>query len=171
MLHRGIRLGIVLGVLAAAFAGLASWWRRHRRFGSGFVTHVLDPWLVRHDIAAGSKGEIGLLAHVGRTTGLVRLTPVHPVPIEGGFRIIVPLGFESQWARNVLAAGHCRLQVGETVLELDEPSLVSPLAARGGSRATAAWTDWLGFRYLILRTVIARPGRLDESPDAAAIPA
>jgi deazaflavin-dependent oxidoreductase (nitroreductase family) len=121
---------------------------------------VADPWLVGHGIVGGSAGEIGLIEHVGRRSGTVRVSPVHPVPTERGFRIVVPLGLESRWARNVLAAGHCRLQVGDTVYELDEPALVPPSAIEGVPALARRVMDWLGFRYLVLHRLTEAPGTL-----------
>lgn len=151
------------GAAVAGLVGGAAWWRRHPRFGVAWVNRVADPWLVRQGVVAGSKGEIGLLEHVGRKTGTVRLTPVHPVRTPEGFRIVVPLGVESQWARNVIATGHCRLQVGDIVHELDEPRLVVPSSVEGLPAPATRVMDWLGFRYLVLRQFAAGEGSL-ESP-------
>jgi deazaflavin-dependent oxidoreductase (nitroreductase family) len=142
---------VLVTAIAVEAAGALIWWRRHPRLGSDFVNRVVDPWIVRSNIVERSRGELALLEHVGRSTGIVRRTPVRPVPIDPGFRIIVPLGLESQWARNVLAAGGCRLVVGDVVHELDEPMLVSPLAIHGIPWAVRQVMRWLGFRYLLLR--------------------
>jgi deazaflavin-dependent oxidoreductase (nitroreductase family) len=148
---------VILGAVAASAA--VAWWTGHRRFGSRWINRVADPWLVSHGMIERSGGEIGLIEHVGRRTGIVRVSPVHPVRSENGFRIVVPLGLESEWAQNVLAAGHCRLRIGDEVHELDEPLLVSPLAVAGRSAVIAHLTDLLGFRYLLLH-------RFDVSPAA-----
>jgi deazaflavin-dependent oxidoreductase (nitroreductase family) len=129
------------------------------------MNRVLDPWLVRQGVVSSSNGEIGLLEHVGRKSGVVRVTPVHPVRTAAGFRIVVPLGVESQWALNVIAAGHCRLQVGEVVHELDEPLLVMASGVDGLPEAATRVMDWLGFRYLVLRQFAEHEGTL-ETPDA-----
>lgn len=164
------RAVVVLGALGAAIGVGIGWWRRHPRVGAGFVNQVVDPWLVRRGIAEKTRGEIGLLEHVGRRSGTVRISPVHPVPTPDGFRIIVPLGRESQWAQNVLAAGHCRLQVGEVIYELDEPNLVSPTAVAGLPPFTGRLMDGLGFRYLLLRRFGEQPGGLAVEPPPAAPP-
>jgi deazaflavin-dependent oxidoreductase (nitroreductase family) len=116
--------------------------------------------LVSHGVVENSAREIGLIEHIGRRTGLVRVTPVHPVATDDGFRIIVPLGLQSRWAQNVLAAGRCRLQLGEVLFELDEPILVAPSMVDDLPRLSRAAMDWLGFRYLSLHRVAERPGRL-----------
>jgi deazaflavin-dependent oxidoreductase (nitroreductase family) len=155
----GKRLVIMAG-LAAMLAAFVAWWRGHQRFGADTVNRVVNPWLVEHGVAASSRGEIGLLEHTGRKSGTVRLTPIHPVRTAEGFRIVVPLGSESQWTRNVLAAGHCRVQVGDTVYELDEPRLVEPSEVDGLPAAAARAMGWLGFRYLCLRLFAEHPGAL-----------
>ena len=155
---------------APALGGVL-WWRRHPRAGAAWVNRVANPWLVRRGIAVLSRGEIGLLEHVGRRSGAARVTPVHPVPTIEGFRIIVPLGRESQWARNVLAAGHCRLQVGGEVHELDEPRLMRPGLITGVPAVVARLMDWLGFRYLVLRRFSGRSGTLVGTPSKTTVPA
>lgn len=142
--------------------GAVLWWRRHPRAGAAWVNRVANPWLVRQGVPVLSRGEIGLLEHVGRRSGLVRVTPVHPVPTAEGFRIIVPLGTESQWAQNVLSAGHCRLQLGHELHELDEPRLIEPAQVDGVPAAAARLMEWLGFRYLALRRFASQPGSLED---------
>jgi deazaflavin-dependent oxidoreductase (nitroreductase family) len=170
-MRRALSMGGAFGIIIVAVA----WWRRHPRFGSGWVNRIVDPWLVRNGVIEGSRGEIGLLEHVGRTSGTVRVTPIHPVRTAEGFRIIAPLGVESQWARNVIAAGHCRLQVGSVIHELDEPLLVMPSEVEGLPRPATRAMDWLGFRYLVLRQFAEHAGSLDvivpTAADATSAPA
>jgi deazaflavin-dependent oxidoreductase (nitroreductase family) len=149
-----------LGVFAGLVIWAADWWRQHPRFGAEWVNRVADPWLVRQGMVDASEGEIGLIEHIGRKTGIVRVTPVHPVPTESGFRIVVPLGRASEWARNVIAAGRCRLQVGDVIHELDEPTLVAPEAVEGIAPVARRVMDWLGFRYLVLHRFGKTAGKL-----------
>ena len=148
---------VILWTLGSLLMAAVTWWRRHPRVGAAWVNRVLDPWLVERGLLDRTNGEIGLLEHVGRTSGTVRRTPVHPVATETGFRIIVPLGAESQWARNVIAAGHCRLQIADTMYELDEPLLVEPSSVAGVPALARGVMGWLGFRYLELRRFAATP--------------
>ena len=158
-----------LGALGSAAIAAAAWWRAHPRLGSAWVNRVVDPWLVDHDIVDRTAGEIGLIEHVGRKSGIVRVSPVHPVPTAGGFRIIVPLGLESQWAKNVLAAGHCRLRVGAVVHELDEPVLVAPSMVVGLPRLASHAMGWLGFRYLLLHRFAEAPETLVAEPESGEV--
>ena len=150
---------IVLGLVGGT-VGAVAWWRRHPRTGAAYVNRVIDPWLMRSGIIEKSEGELGLVEHVGRVSGIVRETPVHPVATADGYRIIVPLGAASQWAQNVLAAGHCRLEVGGVVHHLDEPKLVSPIAVAGIPPIAGHVMDWLGFRYLQLHRFAEHSGTL-----------
>jgi deazaflavin-dependent oxidoreductase (nitroreductase family) len=55
---------------------------------------------------------IGLWAvvhHVGRRSGTAYATPVAIIRIHDGFLVPMPFGEETQWVRNVLAAGRCRI--------------------------------------------------------------
>lgn len=153
---------VITGALVAAGAGVVVAWRRNPRIGTRFTNEVLNPFLVDRGISGGGRSELGTLEHVGRRTGTRHLTPIHPVATEDGFRIAVPLGPKSEWARNVLAAGHCRMQLHDTIYDLDEPVLLA--AGELPEIATpAAWIlDRLGYQYLLLRRFKERPGRLDE---------
>ena len=149
---------------AACLYGAVRWWRQNRRAGADFVNRIVDPWLEGHGLISGSQGELGLIEHVGRTSGTVRRTPIHPMPTADGFRIIVPIGERSEWARNILAAGHCRLVLGDRLLELDEPVFETPSDVPDIPRPVRALFEWLGFRYLRLRT-------FREAPTDAAVAA
>jgi len=157
------RLLALVGLIGIVTA-VAGWWRRHPRFGAAYVNRVVDPWLVRQGIVAESGGELGLIEHVGRVSGTVRHTPVHPIPTEHGYRIVVPLGDHSEWAANILAAGHCRLQVNSTIHELDEPTLVAPSRIESIPRELARLMEWLGFRYLVLHRYAEHAGSLEAAP-------
>lgn len=158
------RIVAVIGVptaLGALAGGTVIYWRRNPRVGTRFMNAVVNPALLRRGLAGGKQSELGTIEHVGRKTGIRRLTLVHPEPTADGFRIMVPLGPHSEWARNVLAAGHCRLQLHEQIYDLDEPATLLagdvgdlPLVVRGLMRI-------LGFQSLKLRTFAVKPGALE----------
>ena len=168
-MRRIVAMIAVATALGASVCGAVIVWRRNPRVGSAFVNSVVNPRLLQRGLAGGAKSEIGTLEHMGRTSGARRLTPVHPEPTPEGFRIMVPLGAHSQWARNVIAAGHCRLQLHEVVYELDEPAMIPaaevqelPSAVRGAMAA-------LGFEYLALRRFRSSPGTFEQEDAAAAV--
>ena len=159
---------LLVATLGALAASAIVAWRRNPRLGSGFVNERVNPLLLRRGLSGGQRAEIGTLEHFGRRTGTRRLTPVHPEPTDDGFRIMVPLGPQSEWARNVLAAGHCRLQLHATVFELDEPSLLQPREMVDLPLVTRAMCGALGFAYLSLHRFAEHPGSLDDAEMAAA---
>ena len=162
----------IIGGLAVGLYAGAQWWRRNPRVGTRFANEVVDPWLMRRGFVDQSQGELAILEHVGRRSGTVRLTLVHPERIPDGVRIMVPLGDRSEWARNVLAAGHCRMQVGDVILDLDEPMIVEPTELGDLPAPLRTLYGWLGFRYLVLHRFAESTGSLDgvshETQDLAA---
>jgi hypothetical protein len=161
------RLIVLVTAVASITAIAAAAWRRNRRLGTRFVNRVVNPLLLRRRLAGWGRSEIGMLEHIGRSSGIRRLTPVHPERTERGFRIIAPLGTESEWARNVLAAGHCRLQLHDVIYDLDEPALVAPTEVDGIPAVLRRVETALGFRYLTLRTFAEAPGQFEEEEVAA----
>jgi hypothetical protein len=164
------RLFLMAGLVAGLYA-LVSWWRDNRRVGTGFVNRIVNPWLERRGIIGATRDELALVEHVGRTSGIVRRTPIHPIATPEGYRIIVPVGESSQWARNVLAAGHCRLILSDRVVELDEPILRAPADVPGLPLPTRALFGWLGFRYLELHAFGEVPVASVEEYTAEPMPA
>ena len=150
----------VIGFALAATVAFLVYWRWFPRAGTKWANEVMNPWLVREGWSGAGRSEFGTLEHFGRKSGTRHLTPVHPVPTPEGFRIVVPLAEGSQWAMNVLAAGHCRLHFRDTVFELDEPLLVEPVDVRELSRATRWAAAQLGFKYLRLHRFAEQPGAL-----------
>jgi F420H(2)-dependent quinone reductase len=75
-------------------------------------------WLAKINIAftnritrlfAGWLPGFGILTHVGRKSGKVYRTPVNVFRAPEGFLIALTYGRESEWVRNVVAAGGCKL--------------------------------------------------------------
>src|SRR3984885_5590155 len=52
----------------------------------------------------------GIVAHVGRKSGKVYRTPVNAFRAPEGFLIALTYGRESEWVKNVMAAGGCQLE-------------------------------------------------------------
>jgi hypothetical protein len=165
------KLLFLVATMGAGLTAAAVSWRRNPRAGSGLLNEVLNPVLVRRGMSGVGRSELGTLEHVGRISGTRRLTPVRPVAIGDGFRILVPLGLKSEWARNVMAAGHCRLQLHDTVYELDEPALLPARMIDELSPGARWMSGRLGFMHLRLHRFAARPGTLEPVPAGAGVPA
>ena len=86
---------------------------------------------------AGYLPGFGVVSHVGRRSGRVYRTPVNVFPTDGGYIIALTYGSESDWVKNVLAAGSCELQTrGQRVrlisprIETDKSKSWAPLPVR-----------------------------------------
>ena len=143
----------IIAVATEALGAAVFLWRRDPRIGSAFVNSAVNPWLLRRGLAGGAHSEIGPLEHIGRKSGVRRLTPVHPEATPEGYRVMLPLGAQSEWARNVVAAGSCRIQLHGQVYELADPRLIPADEVTDLPRAVRAVMAALGFQYLSLRTV------------------
>lgn len=158
-------LVLVLGLVG--LTGLVVVWMRYTRIGAGFANDVVNPWLIAQGASGSGASELATLEHVGRRSGIPRLTPLHAIPSGDGVRFAVPLGNRSEWARNVVAADRCRMQYHDMVVELDQPRLLAPTEDPAMDSLTGRLTEWLGWKYLTLHRVDERPGTL-EPVDASA---
>jgi len=68
-----------------------------------FTRHVVNPLTMRF-----STGGVATLTVPGRRTGLPRKVPVIPVELAGSRYLVSPCG-ESEWVRNLRAAGRGEL--------------------------------------------------------------
>ena len=129
------------------------------------VNENVNPWLIEHEIPGGPKAEIGTLEHVGRVSGQVHLTPVHPTVRGDTIFIPAPMGVGSQWALNVLHAGGARLQLFETTYVLDRPTLIAVEKTGLYPALVAAPLDRIGWRYVRFHVLSSEPGTLvDRAP-------
>ncbi len=161
---RMVRRAIALAGLAGGVALVVRWRTARDAARDPFpaarrvMNERIDPWLLRVGLVGGRHSEIGLIEHVGRRSGTLRLTPVHPTVTPDEVWIPLPYGETSAWAQNVLAAGRCRLQLHETLYELDRPAIVD--ASEDPELPwLAGWlADRLAVRYLRLHRVADVPG-------------
>jgi deazaflavin-dependent oxidoreductase (nitroreductase family) len=66
----------------------------------------------------------GILTHVGRKSGKVYRTPVNVFRAPDGFLIALTYGRESEWVRNVVAAGACQLETRGVKYQLSATTIL-----------------------------------------------
>jgi deazaflavin-dependent oxidoreductase (nitroreductase family) len=90
-------------------------------------------WLAKITIAftnritgrfAGWLPGFGILTHVGRKSGKVYRTPINVFRASNGFIIALTYSSQSEWVKNVLAAGGCELQTRGNKYQLSAPNVV-----------------------------------------------
>ncbi|MGI9050489.1 MAG: nitroreductase family deazaflavin-dependent oxidoreductase [Rubrobacteraceae bacterium] len=72
---------------------------------------------------AGYLPGFAILSHIGRKSGCAYRTPVNAFHADGGYIIALTYGAESDWVKNVLAAGSCELQVRGRRVRLSSPRI------------------------------------------------
>jgi deazaflavin-dependent oxidoreductase (nitroreductase family) len=121
-------------------------------------------WLAKVNIAftnritglfAGWLPGFGILTHVGRKSGKVYRTPVNVFRASNGFIIALTYSSQSEWVKNVLAAGGCELRTRGKQYQLSAPKVV-----RDSTQKRFPFPVWL-----VLRTVGANEYmELSKSP-------
>ena len=75
---------------------------------------------------AGTAGSpYAIVRHVGRKSGREYETPMQPVKTNDGFAVALPYGPNTDWLKNVLAAGRATLVFDGETYEVDRPEVVS----------------------------------------------
>jgi deazaflavin-dependent oxidoreductase (nitroreductase family) len=95
--------------------------RFHKRWVASFNLAVTNRITSR--FAARLPG-FGILRHVGRKSGKVYRTPVNVFRVPEGFLIALTYGRESEWVKNVLAAGTRQLETRRLLYQLSAPTIV-----------------------------------------------
>lgn len=73
----------------------------------------------------------GVVVHSGRRSGRAYRTPVNVFPTADGYLFALTYGPESDWVKNVQAAGGCELLTGGRRVRLTAPRLVHDPSRRG----------------------------------------
>jgi deazaflavin-dependent oxidoreductase (nitroreductase family) len=83
------------------------------RVGLNRLTRHIAPW------APG----FGVVVHRGRKSGKTFRTPINVFVRDNSYVFALTYGPQSDWVRNVLAAGGCELVTRRTAVQLTEPRL------------------------------------------------
>jgi deazaflavin-dependent oxidoreductase (nitroreductase family) len=83
------------------------------KVGLNRVTRRIAPWMPG----------LGVVVHRGRRTGNVYETPVNVFAAEDGYVLALTYGPDTDWVKNVLAAGGCELRTRGRVIRLTSPRL------------------------------------------------
>jgi len=110
--------------------------------------------------SAGTPGaSAGVLQHSGRTSGASYQTPLGIVPTSDGFAIALVYGSDTDWLKNVLAAGRATIRHEGVSYEVDRPRIVPMADAAGEFSAADRW-----FHALFAVDSCLRLHRVGESP-------
>ena len=98
---------------------------RWNKVGLNRVVRHVAPWLPG----------LALVVHRGRRSGKTYRTPVNVFGTEDGFIMALTYGPDTDWVRNVQAAGGCELRTRGRVVRVSEPRVYHDETRRGVSPA------------------------------------
>src|SRR5437879_1007878 len=87
--------------------------RRWNKAGLNRVTRPIAPWVPG----------FGVVVHPGRRSGREYQTPVNVFTTEDGYVLALTYGPDTDWVKNVLAAGGCELRTRGRAIRLVSPHL------------------------------------------------
>ena len=100
------------------------------RFNKRFANHLTSK-------VAGYLPGFAIVSHIGRKSGRTYRTPVNAFRTDDGYITALTYGAQSDWVKNVLAAGSCEIQTrGRRVrlisphIETDKSKSWAPLPVR-----------------------------------------
>jgi len=127
----------LVGLLAAVCASPVVMPRIIRRHPDWLRLEVFKRYTdFRRRRAGRQHSATALLTHVGRRTRKTYQTPLGAQPHGDGFVVSLPYGSQTDWCRNVVAAGMCELTWKGQTYELERPEIIS------GSQVFPAFPVW-----------------------------
>ena len=107
---------------------IPKWVARANRIGFNRLSRHLAPWLPG----------FGVVVHHGRRSGRTYRTPVNVFRSADGYVLALAYGADSDWVKNVLAAGRAELQIRGRRIQVGAPRIyhdesrrsVGPIARR-----------------------------------------
>ena len=93
---------------------------RWNRVGLNRVTKRIAPWMPG----------LGVVVHRGRRSGRMYQTPVNVFATGDGYVFALTYGPDTDWVKNVLAAGGCELRTRGRTVRLTSPRLFHDEARR-----------------------------------------
>ncbi len=93
---------------------------RWNKVGLNRVTRHIAPWMPG----------LGVVVHRGRRSGRLYQTPVNVFAAHDGYVLALTYGPDTDWVRNVLAAGGCELRTRGRIIRLVSPLLFHDEARR-----------------------------------------
>jgi deazaflavin-dependent oxidoreductase (nitroreductase family) len=134
------------------------------------LTKLLNPLVAK---LAGRRhfGMAAQLRHYGRRSGRGYVTPVAARLAGDSLLIALTFGNQSDWVRNVLAAGGCEVRLLGRDYAATAPELLSwqeagPFLRTAFKTREEAMLRLLGIRQFMRLRISAGPARLDEHPAA-----
>jgi len=95
--------------------------RQWNKAGLNKVTRRIAPWMPG----------LGVVVHRGRRSGRVYQTPVNVFAVQDGYVLALTYGPDTDWVKNILAAGECELRTRGRLIQVTAPRLYHDETRRG----------------------------------------
>jgi len=95
-----------------------------------WVRHVNKASFNRLTLTFAGRHMFAIVHHLGRRSGRAYTTPVVVWPLPDGFIMPLPYGTDTDWCRNVLAAGQCTIQWHGRTSPVTRPEVVAAATAQ-----------------------------------------
>ncbi len=161
-----MRKRVIVGVLVATAAGyiiLRSKTPPEKRDlrMRRVMNERIAPVLMRRGMPQGEHAPFAIVEHVGRKSGIVRRTVIHPIPLDGRFAISLAYGEAGQWPRNILAAGCARLEYRGEIYELANPRVLLGSEIEGLPGIEKGIGRLFGGQFLVADVASVAPGTFE----------
>jgi deazaflavin-dependent oxidoreductase (nitroreductase family) len=121
------------------------------RFVRPFTKRIVNP--VTRQFAGRMPG-FGMITHVGRRTGRTYRTPLNVFRSGDEYVFALTYGTDVEWVRNVLAAGHCDVEIRGRTIRLTAPRLINDPSRRRMPTPVRQFLGLIGVEdFLVLRPV------------------
>jgi deazaflavin-dependent oxidoreductase (nitroreductase family) len=94
---------------------------RFNRIGLNRLTRRVAPWMPG----------LGVIVHVGRKSGRRYETPVNVFTTPTGYLFALTYGTDTDWLKNVVAAGGCELRTRRQRIRLGAPRIYHDASGQG----------------------------------------
>lgn len=126
--------------------------RRMARFNNRVTNHLTRP-------LAGWAPGFGVVVHTGRRSGRTYRTPVNVFARSGDYVIALTYGAESDWVKNVTAAGGCELVTRRRRVRVTSPQIFHDGRRREVSAVVRPMLRLLDVTDFMRLTVAGGPAR------------
>lgn len=109
--------------------------RQRARFNHRIVNRLVAP-------LSGRFALWSLIEHTGRRSGTRYRTPVTMFPTPDGVAVLLAYGEDSDWVRNVQAAGSARVTMSGETFDVDDPRIVP--TAQAARQFGTPWRQIVG---------------------------
>jgi deazaflavin-dependent oxidoreductase (nitroreductase family) len=113
--------------------------RSHGRFPT-WLRQVNKASFNRLTLMFAGRHVFAIVHHVGRQSGRAYTTPVVAWPIADGFIMSLPYGVDTDWCRNVLAAGQGTIDWHGRTYRVSRPEVIDAAIAQP---LLPKWARWL----------------------------